>query len=77
MEMLKAGQSYEAILPCLDETKTKHSALYGKQILYITLDTRHSGDSTMLWGCFFSAQSGNLVTVDGKMAGAKYRNITE
>ena len=36
---------------------------------------KHGGGSIMLWGCFSSA--GQLVRVDGKMEGAKYRAILE
>ena len=29
----------------------------------------------MLWGCFSAAGTGRLVKIDGKMNGAKYREI--
>ena len=38
---------------------------------------KHGGGSIMLWGWFFSAGTGKLVRVDGKMDGAKYRTIFE
>ena len=31
----------------------------------------------MLWGCFSSAGTGELVTTEGKVYGAKYRKIPE
>ena len=38
---------------------------------------KHCGGSIMLCGCVSSAGTGNLVRVDGKMDGAKYRTILE
>ena len=38
---------------------------------------KHGDDSIMLWGCFSSAGTGALVRREGKMDGAKYRNILE
>uniref|UniRef100_A0A803KE92 Uncharacterized protein n=1 Tax=Xenopus tropicalis TaxID=8364 RepID=A0A803KE92_XENTR len=31
----------------------------------------------MLWGCFSAAETGKLVHVEGKMDGAKYRDILD
>ena len=38
---------------------------------------KYGGSSIMLWGCFSSAGTGKMVKVDGKMDGAKYREILE
>ena len=38
---------------------------------------KHGGGSIMLWGCFSSAVTRKLVRIEGKMDGAKYREILE
>jgi hypothetical protein len=38
---------------------------------------KHVGASIMLWGCFSAAGTGRLVRVEGKMSGAKYREILD
>ncbi len=34
-----------------------------------------AGSSLMLWGCFSAAGTGRLIRVEGKLNGAKYRDI--
>jgi hypothetical protein len=38
---------------------------------------KHGGYSIMLWGCFSAAGAGRLVRIEGKMNGAKYREILD
>ena len=38
---------------------------------------KHGGGSIMLWGCFLAAGPGRLVRIEGKMDGAKYREILD
>uniref|UniRef100_A0AAZ3Q165 Uncharacterized protein n=1 Tax=Oncorhynchus tshawytscha TaxID=74940 RepID=A0AAZ3Q165_ONCTS len=38
---------------------------------------KHGGCSIMLWGCCSAAGSGRLVRIEGKMTGAKYREILD
>jgi hypothetical protein len=37
----------------------------------------HGGGSIMLWGCFSAAGAERLVRIEGKMNGAKYREILD
>ena len=38
---------------------------------------KHGGGRIMLWGCFSAARTGRLVRFEGKMNGAKYREILD
>ena len=38
---------------------------------------KHGGGSIMLWGCFSAAETGRLGRIEGKMNGAKYREILD
>jgi hypothetical protein len=52
---------------CLE--KTRHSSPNTIPIV------KHGGGSIMLWGCFSVAGTVKLVKIEGKMNGAKYRQI--
>jgi hypothetical protein len=42
-----------------------------------TNQAKHGGGSIMLWRCFSAAGTGRLVRIEGKVNGAKYREILE
>uniref|UniRef100_A0A8D0B0E3 Transposase Tc1-like domain-containing protein n=1 Tax=Sander lucioperca TaxID=283035 RepID=A0A8D0B0E3_SANLU len=70
---------------CSDETKTELFGHQRKRYVWRKPNTsqhpkntiKHGGGSIMLWGCFSAAGTGKLVRVEGKMDGAKHRDILE
>jgi hypothetical protein len=64
-----------------DETKIELFGLNAKRHVWRkpgTIPTvKHGGGSIMLWGYFSAAWTGRLVRIEGKMNGAKYREILD
>ena len=62
-----------------DETKIELFGLNAKRYMWRKPDTipavKHGGDSIMLCGYFSVAGTGRIVRIEGKMNGAKYREI--
>jgi hypothetical protein len=66
---------------CSDETKIELFGLNAKSHIWKKRGTiptvKHGGGSILLWGCFSAARTGRLVRIEGKVNGAKYREILE
>uniref|UniRef100_A0AAZ3NU04 Transposase n=1 Tax=Oncorhynchus tshawytscha TaxID=74940 RepID=A0AAZ3NU04_ONCTS len=62
-----------------DETKIELFGLNAKRQVWRKPGTipmvKGGGGSIMLWGCFSAAGTVRLVRIEGKMKGAKYREI--
>ena len=62
-----------------DETKIELFGLNAKRNIWRkpgTIPTvKHGGGSIMLWGCLLALGTGTRVRIEGKMNGAKYRQI--
>jgi hypothetical protein len=58
-----------------DETKIELFGLNAKRHIWKKLGTiltlKHGGGSIGLWGCFSAAETRRLVSIEGKMNGAK------
>jgi hypothetical protein len=64
-----------------DETKIDLFGLNAKRLIWRkpgTIPTvKHGGGSIILWGCYSVAGTGRLVRIEGKMKGAKSREILD
>ena len=62
---------------CVEETLWPECQPSRLEKYGIIATVKHGGGSTMLWGCFSAVGTGRLVRFEGKMIGAKYREIID
>uniref|UniRef100_A0AAZ3QZA8 Transposase n=1 Tax=Oncorhynchus tshawytscha TaxID=74940 RepID=A0AAZ3QZA8_ONCTS len=78
---LKDSQTMRNKILWSDETKMELFGLNAKRHIWRkpgTIPTvKHGGVSIMLWGCFSAAGTGRLIRIEGKINGAKYREILD
>ena len=85
---LKDSQTVRNKILWSDETKTELFGLNAKHHIWRKRGTthhlentiptvKHGGGSIILWVCFSAAGTGKLVRIEGKMNGAKYREILD
>ena len=78
---IKDSQTMRNKIPWSDETKVELFGLIAKRHVWrkpCTIPTVNNGGcSIMLWRCFSAAGPGRLVRIEGKMNGAKYREILD
>ena len=78
---LKDSQTLRNKILWSDETKIELFDLNAKHHVWRQSGTiptvKYGGGSIMLWECFSEAGTGRLVRIEGKMKGAKYREILD
>ena len=77
---LKNSQTMRNKILWSDETKMELFGLNAKHHVWRkpgTIPTAKHGGGNMLWGRFSVTGTGRLVEIEGKMNGAKYREILE
>ena len=60
-----------------DKTKIELFGLNANCHIWRKPTVKHGGGSIILWGCFSAARAGKLLRIEGKMNGAKYREILD
>jgi hypothetical protein len=76
---LKDSQTMQNKILWSDETKIQHFGMNAKSHVWRKPGTipamQHGGGNIMLWGCFSAAGTVRLVRIEGKINGAKTREI--